>query len=169
MYNHYCNSTRALHFLGGRQPDAAAEIHGKSCEIHATAMFFCAPCGVYAVVSATGLPYSDENCGFFALHIHSGTSCADGFDAVGAHFNPESRPHPCHAGDLPPLMSNADGFAWTAFLTDRFSLDEIVGRAVIIHSLPDDFRTQPAGAAGEKIACGIIKDIRPCRRQCRST
>ena len=166
MYNHYCNSNRALHFLAGNQPDAAAEIFGKNGEIHATAMFFGAQGGVYAVVSATGLPDDSQSCGFFALHIHTGTSCAEGFAASVSHFNPENTTHPCHAGDLPPLLSNADGFAWSAFLTDRFSLDEIIGKTVIIHSLPDDFRSQPSGASGEKIACGVIKDIRP-RRRCQ--
>jgi len=42
------------------------------------------------------------------------------------------------------------------FLTNRFSVSEILGRAVVLHALPDDFKTQPSGAAGEKIACGNI-------------
>ena len=43
------------------------------------------------------------------------------------------------------------------FLTDRFTLKEIIGRTVVIHSMPDDFTSQPSGNSGEKIACGVIK------------
>lgn len=71
------------------------------------------------------------------------------------HFNPYDRPHPYHSGDLPPLFSSG-GYAVSVFLTDRFSVNEVLGRAVIVHSSPDDFTTQPSGNSGEKIACGII-------------
>ena len=49
-----------------------------------------------------------------------------------------------------------NGYAFSAFLTDRFTVKEIVGRTVIMHSSPDDFTSQPSGNAGEKIACGEI-------------
>lgn len=101
---------------------------------------------------------------FFAFHIHNGTQCkgnkSDPFANAGVHYNPENFPHPCHAGDMPPLL-NADGKAILVFLTDRFTVSEISGKAVIIHGMPDDFTTQPSGNAGEKIACGIIKPV--CR------
>ena len=48
---------------------------------------------------------------------------------------------------------------FSAFLSGRFTIDEIIGKAVIVHSSPDDFTTQPSGNAGEKIACGIIKEL----------
>ncbi|MBR6728207.1 MAG: superoxide dismutase family protein, partial [Clostridia bacterium] len=87
------------------------------------------------------------------------TSCAEGeddpFAATGAHYNPEGCPHPYHKGDLPPLFG-ADGVAISAFLSDRFSVSEVLGKTVVLHSAPDDFTTQPAGGAGEKIACGVI-------------
>lgn len=95
----------------------------------------------------------------FAFHIHSGANCsgneADEFANVNGHFNPQNTPHPCHAGDMPPLF-DAGGRAFSAFLTDRFTLPEIIGRTVIIHNMPDDFTSQPSGNAGEKIACGVI-------------
>lgn len=64
--------------------------------------------------------------------------------------------HPEHAGDLPPLI-RCRGNAYLSFRTDRFSVNEIIGRTVVIHSDPDDFHTQPAGNAGKKIACGVIQ------------
>ena len=63
-----------------------------------------------------------------------------------------------HAGDLPPLFGN-HGFAFAVFLTDRFSVREVLGKTVIVHLKPDDFTTQPSGSAGEKIACGEIRKI----------
>ena len=57
---------------------------------------------------------------------------------------------------MPPLFSNK-GYAFMIFLTDRFKVDEIIGKTVIIHSMPDDFKTQPSGDSGMKIACGVIE------------
>ena len=51
------------------------------------------------------------------------------------------------------------GKADMAVLTDRFRVDEIIGRTVVLHRNPDDFQTQPSGNAGIKIACGIIERI----------
>ena len=58
-------------------------------------------------------------------------------------------------GDLPPLLS-CNGNAYMTVKTDRFKVKDIIGRTVIIHYRADDFRTQPSGDSGEKIACGII-------------
>lgn len=110
--------------------------------------------GVLVTAEIRGLPESET--GFFALHIHEGTDCSGvGFSDTGAHYNPTGAFHPRHAGDLPPLLS-CSGRAYLSVLTNRFRLGDILGRTVVIHSLPDDFRTQPSGAAGEKIACGVI-------------
>ena len=64
---------------------------------------------------------------------------------------------------MPPLFGN-QGHAFSAILTDRFSLSDVIGKTVIIHGNPDDFTTQPAGNAGEKLACG---DIISCRNRCK--
>ncbi|MGN1123171.1 MAG: superoxide dismutase family protein, partial [Eubacterium sp.] len=82
----------------------------------------------------------------------------DPFADASTHSNSDNCPHPYYKGDMPPLFS-AGGRAFSAFLSDRFTIDEIIGKAVIIHSSPDDFTTQPSGNAGEKIACGIIKEL----------
>lgn len=112
--------------------------------------------GTLVVADVFGLPPENPS-GFFALHIHAGGSCAgDGFPETGGHYNPDEAPHPKHAGDLPPLLS-CGGSAHLAVLTDRFSIPEVLGRTVVIHDGPDDFRSQPAGNAGTKIACGVIQ------------
>lgn len=62
-------------------------------------------------------------------------------------------------GDLPPLFVG-NGRAWGAVLTTRFRVEEVIGRTVIIHSQADDFRTQPAGDSGSRIACGVIRPVK---------
>ena len=107
------------------------------------------------VAEISGLPTTDT--GFFAFHIHEGGNCSGlGFPNTGSHYNPDDRDHPLHAGDLPPLLSSG-GSAYLAVITDRFRIKDIIGRTVVIHSGSDDFRTQPSGNAGNKIACGVIR------------
>lgn len=104
--------------------------------------------------TVTGLPSSDT--GFFGFHIHEGSCCkGKDFSDTGNHYNPEKSPHPEHAGDLPPLML-CNGGAYQQVATDRFCVKDIIGRTVVIHSMPDDFHSQPSGNAGTKIACGVI-------------
>lgn len=119
--------------------------------------------GVIVVSNISGLPVNDEKCRnrIFGFHIHSGESCTptdgDAFKDALSHYNPSVCPHPYHAGDMPPLFGSSRGNAFLSFMTDRFNLCDIIGKAVIIHSMPDDFTTQPGGNSGERIACGIIQ------------
>lgn len=111
---------------------------------------------VLIVARIFGLPKENET-GFYGFHIHQGNTCADSnFSETGSHYNPTAQAHPEHAGDLPPLLYCRGG-AYLSFRTNRFSVGEIIGRTVVIHSDPDDFHTQPAGNAGRKIACGVIR------------
>lgn len=113
--------------------------------------------GVLMEAVVSGLPKTET--GFFAFHIHEGENCdGDGFPNTGGHFNPGRREHPNHAGDLPPLLGDY-GKAYMKVLTGRFRVEEIIGKAVILHVDPDDFRTQPSGNAGMKIACGVIQKV----------
>lgn len=147
-----------------RRPQAWASIAGSPSypNIRGTVRFYQSLYGVYVVAAVRGLPTHTGYCNspIFGFHIHSGSSCtgnsADSFADVGTHYNPHDCPHPYHAGDLPPLFG-ADGRAFSAFLTNRFTTDEILGKTVIIHSAPDDFTTQPSGNSGTKIACGRIR------------
>ncbi|NLA87346.1 MAG: superoxide dismutase family protein, partial [Clostridiales bacterium] len=118
--------------------------------------------GVLLSVEVAGLPKGGDGCSsrVFGFHIHEGESCTgnahDPFSHVKGHFNPNNCRHPHHAGDLPPLFE-MQGRAFMIFLTDRFTVSDIVGKTIIIHASPDDFTTQPSGNAGDKIACGVIK------------
>jgi len=83
------------------------------------------------------------------------------------HFNPHGKPHgdpksaERHAGDLPSLKAGKDGRARIDATVDAISIGQgagnIVGRGLIIHADPDDYKTQPTGNAGARIACGVIK------------
>lgn len=95
---------------------------------------------------------------FYAFHIHEFGNCSDNFQKAGGHFNPTSAAHPNHAGDMPPLMGN-QGYAWTAFYDKRFTIDEIIGKSVIIHAGRDDFTSQPSGDSGPMIGCGEIRRV----------
>lgn len=120
--------------------------------------FFQTQAGVLVLAEIWGLPESEA--GFFGFHIHAGRDCVGNgeneFAGAEGHLNPEETPHPEHMGDLPPLTAQ-NGYAWTAFLTSRFTIRDILGRTVIIHAGSDDFKTQPSGGAGKMIACGVIR------------
>lgn len=149
-------------------PDGVAVLTGSARypHIRGTVRFYQTVYGVVTVAEVTGLPEGEGYCAgpVFGMHIHDGTAALgrgeDPFPAAGGHYNPYGCPHPYHAGDLPPLFG-AGGRAFSSFLTDRFTVEEVLGKTVILHGLPDDFSTQPAGNAGAKIAAG---EIRPARR-----
>ena len=138
-------------------PQAVAHIRGgeRYPQIRGTMQLFQRKDGVLVTVQVKGLPETATN--FFALHIHEGADCGGAdFSGTKGHYNPDGTPHPRHAGDLPPLLS-CKGKAYLAVLTDRFKISEVIGRTIVIHIATDDFTTQPAGNAGSKIACGVIK------------
>ena len=147
-------------------PFARAEIRGNSenRSIRGEVNFYQIGENVIVAADINGLPQRGGNCecGVFGFHIHDGESCTgtreDPFADTKGHYNPKNCPHPCHAGDMPPLLENS-GRAWMAFMTDRFSVTEIIGKTVVVHSKPDDFTTQPAGNSGQKIACGVIERL----------
>ena len=138
-------------------PDAVAKIRGgvEVPKLSGCIRFYQQKGCVLIVAEIFGLPRENET-GFFGFHIHQGESCSGtDFSGTGSHYNPVDQVHPKHAGDLPPLMC-CRGNAYLAVKTDRFTVHDIIGKTVVIHSDPDDFHTQPAGNAGRKIACGVI-------------
>ena len=147
----------------GQRPNAVAFMQGSEAypTIRGRVLFYNTRSGVMVRAELAGLPTATGLCDkpVFAFHIHDGTACAgdaaDPFARAGSHYNPDGCLHPYHAGDMPPLFG-VNGRAFAAFLTNRFTVPEVLGKAVIIHARPDDFTTQPSGNAGAKIACGII-------------
>lgn len=153
-----------LNLILKQKPDAKAIIKGSAQypKLYGNAYFYQTKDGVLLVADISGLPHKRDACaaGVFAFHIHEGATCTgnatDPFADAGMHYNPKNCKHPYHAGDLPPLFEN-DGYAFMVFLTSRFTVKEVIGRTIIIHSMPDDFTTQPSGNSGAKIACGQIR------------
>lgn len=146
--------------LSTKEPLALANISGSADypDLNGTVKFYAVPFrGIIVEAEICHLPISMEGNpnAFFGFHIHENGDCSHSFQNTGNHYNPSDADHPFHAGDMPPLMSN-NGYAWSAFFDARISLSEILGKSVVIHRMPDDFTTQPAGNAGEKIGCGII-------------
>ena len=147
-------------------PEALAQIQGSARfpDIEGTVAFYSDSEGVLVLTAVTGLPVPEEDCGntVHGMHIHEGGSCSgsenDPFADTGAHFNPGDCPHPQHAGDLPPLFASS-GSAWNAVLLSRFSIDEVIGKTVVIHQNYGDFESQPSGDSGLKIACGVIAGL----------
>ena len=164
---YYTRNENNLSYMLRRLPDAVAVMHGNvsNSQIHGTVKFYQARSGVFVVADIFGLPFSTEVCknNIFGFHIHSGTNCSenekDPFADTGTHYNPHDCIHPHHAGDMPPLFG-AGNRAFLIFLTNRLTVNEIIGKTVIIHDRPDDFTTQPSGNAGNKIACGIISKVK---------
>lgn len=159
----YYEQVTNLNEIFHRKPQAKAILKGNRDypKIKGTVSFYQTGQGVIVATEVMGLPSAEGNCkgSFFGFHIHEGGNCTGDMEmpfanALG-HYNPEGCEHPFHAGDLPPLLGNR-GYALSAFLTDGFSVREVVGRTVIIHANADDFHTQPSGNAGTMIACGEI-------------
>jgi Cu-Zn family superoxide dismutase len=101
------------------------------------------------------------------FHVHEKGDCSspDGMSA-GGHFNPTGAPHGSHgsgahhAGDLPSLKANAQGIATFNFESSTIGVGsgaaDVVGKGLIVHRDPDDFKTQPTGNAGPRLACAVI-------------
>jgi Cu-Zn family superoxide dismutase len=105
--------------------------------------------------------------GKHGFHVHEKGDCsAPDATSAGAHFNPTNKPHGSpnapdhHAGDVPMLEADASGSA--TLMTDLAGLaigsgaTDIVGKSVVVHKDPDDYKTQPAGNSGARVACGVI-------------
>lgn len=160
-------SENFLNILNENVPAAVAFMRGNdgNPDITGTVKFYrTSYYGVLVEAEIYGLPDSmdtsndKQTSNFYAFHIHEIGNCIEPFNQTGEHFNPTEQLHPFHAGDMPPLLSSF-GFAWTVFYDERFTIDDIMGCSVIIHSRPDDFRSQPSGNPGDKIACGVIQSV----------
>jgi superoxide dismutase, Cu-Zn family len=147
---------------------AIAEIHGGPLvpQIRGMVFFQDVAGGVWVSVDVVGLPLyqpainGEQPIGPHGFHIHESSNCSIGnpnnpFSAAGGHWNPTQQPHGNHAGDFPVLFSN-NGRAVMNFFTSKFKVADVIGHSIIIHENPDDYRTQPAGNSGKRLACGLI-------------
>ena len=159
------NLISALYSICEAEPEAYALVYGSEeyYEIQGSVYFFPLWGGTLVAAEVTGLPEGENYCDghFFGFHIHEGGKCSgnedDPFADAGEHYNPHGCDHPNHVGDMPPLQADR-GYALLIFFTDRFIPQEVVGRTVVIHDMPDDLKTQPSGDSGSKIACGEIME-----------
>lgn len=151
--------------------------------------------GDTVLVKADGLSFPSALVpGFKGFHVHSVGTCdpnaidpATGnvvaFFSASGHYNPGAATHGSHGGDMPVLQVNADGSAWSRFKTDHYAVDDIIGRAVIVHRDADNFGNVPVGTgatqytanstgttnstatgltantgnAGPRYACGVVE------------
>ncbi|HYX33368.1 MAG TPA: superoxide dismutase family protein [Oligoflexus sp.] len=134
-----------------------------SSTIAGNALFSVIPNGVKVVVNITG-----GTPGRLGIHIHEKGDCsATDASSAGGHFNPTGSEHSGpdhsvrHVGDLGNIFVEQDG---TGLLVAEIGdpkgfseWDSIVGKSVVIHEKADDFKTQPTGDSGKRVACGVIR------------
>ncbi len=118
------------------------------------------PHGLIVTSEFTGLPE-----GAHGFHIHAAGQCEPPFQSAGGHFNPNGHQHGManpagkHAGDLPNIHVPASGAVTVEHFAVGLTLDALFGEggtAIVVHADPDDYVTDPAGNAGDRIACGVI-------------
>ena len=149
-------------------PVAVAYVKGGPLapDLCGTVSFWEYGCGTWVSTAIRGLPpyepATDDRppIGPHGFHLHENGDCTVGdeknpFQAAGGHWNPDDQPHGNEAGDFPVLFSN-NGLSIMGFFTDRFQPLAAIGKAVIIHRYPDDYRTQPDGDAGPRLGCGVV-------------
>jgi Cu-Zn family superoxide dismutase len=124
------------------------------------------PAGVLIRLTVKGLPAGER-----AFHVHAVGKCEPPFTSAGGHFNPGGKKHGVmaaeghHAGDMPNLHVPAGGELVVEVLNPAVTLEKgkanslfgPEGTALVIHAGKDDYKSDPAGNAGDRIACGVIQ------------
>jgi Cu-Zn family superoxide dismutase len=123
------------------------------------------PAGVMLRLSLKGLPGGER-----AFHIHAAGRCEPPFTTAGGHFNPAGQKNgllvgPGHAGDMPNLHIPDNGVLVVEILNAAVTLEkgkpnslfQSDGTSIVIHAGKDDYKSDPAGNAGDRIACGVIQ------------
>ena len=122
--------------------------------------------GVKIALAISGL-----SAGEHAIHVHGTPQCeGPAFTSAGGHFNPEQKQHGLnnpqgpHAGDMPNFTVDATGRSSATVVAPGVTLDDGPrsvftggGTALVIHAQADDMKSEPAGNAGARIACGVIR------------
>ncbi len=131
-------------------------------EAHGTVTFTKVEGGVQVVAHFEGVPEGEHG-----FHIHEFGDCSSGDGkSAGGHFNPAGVAHAGpdaeerHVGDLGNISADANGTAHADFVDSHLKITgdhSMVGKGVILHADPDDMSSQPTGAAGARISCGVVK------------
>ncbi len=153
------NSESAMDDYDMMQYDrAVALIHSNNSGVEGWITFTQMNGGVQVQAELSGL--TDDEHG---IHIHKFGDCrADDYSSAGPHYNPANEDHDAptdqtrHMGDMGNIMVNADGTASMEYMDSVIDINKIMGRGVIVHQGTDDLTSQPSGAAGARIACGVI-------------
>ncbi len=161
---HESSHVRSTSSKSSKPPQASARIEGRSgSALTGSATFTEVAGGVEVRIHVSHAPP-----GMHAVHVHETGDCSDPAAAsAGAHFNPGTKDHGAphaaahHAGDLGNMWVGENGEGHHVILmpelTIKAGMFSVVGRAIIVHELADDLVTQPTGAAGGRIGCGVIQ------------
>jgi Cu-Zn family superoxide dismutase len=153
-------------YAQGKPASKTVELKDGNGESIGTATIRPAKQGVTVKLNVKRLPTGEH-----ALHFHQASKCeGPDFKSAGGHFNPESKKHGLqnpegpHAGDMLNFTVKADGTSTASVKDERVTLNAAGanslfangGTALVIHAKPDDYKSDPAGNAGDRIACGVI-------------
>jgi len=159
-------SILALSSVSAAAQSAKATLKDKDSKDVGSATLTETPAGVLIGLSVKGLPAGEH-----AFHVHGIGKCEPPFLSAGGHFNPEKKKHGimaadgAHAGDMPNLHIPANGELVVEVLNAAVTLEKgkanslfgPEGTALIVHAAKDDYKTDPTGEAGGRIACGIVE------------
>jgi Cu-Zn family superoxide dismutase len=153
------------------KPTAQATLKDSSGKVIATARFTQGPRGVLLALDVVDAPPGPH-----AFHVHEKGVCdaKEGFKSAGGHFNPTQKKHGFlasegrHCGDMPNVEIPASGKVQTEFFLEDLTLNPGVatslfdadGSALVLHVKGDDYRSDPTGEAGGRMACGVVEAVK---------
>ena len=154
----------ALSMSAGAAEMANTQLKDSSGKAVGDADLLQTPAGVLIKLQIKGLPPGEH-----AFHVHAVGKCEAPFESAGPHFNPGNHKHGImsgegHAGDMPNLHVPQSGELSVEIVNSAISLEQGKpnsvfdndGSSLVVHAKADDYKTDPAGNAGDRIACGIV-------------